>query len=87
MVNVYQKKLLIHIAVKSLSFHPVTNTYCKHGFMSCVINGFAWKYYGLTVLCEQCKNIERFCVNKVSGQIFQLSLKIQAVLCECRSLN
>ena len=47
------EKLLIHIAVKSLSFHPATNTYCKHGFTSRVINGFAWKYYGLTVLCEQ----------------------------------
>ena len=55
--------------------------------MSCVINGFAWKYYGLTVLCDSAKIFqERFCVNKVSGQIFQLSLKIQAVLCE-RSLN
>ena len=37
--------------------------------MSCVINGFAWKYYGLTVTREQCKNIEQFRVNKVSGQI------------------
>ena len=69
---VNQKKLLIHIAVKSLSFHPVTNTYCKHGFTSCFITGFAWKYYGLTVTCEQCKNIEQFRVNKVSGQIFPL---------------
>ena len=72
MLNVYQKKLLIHIAVKSLSFHPVTNTYCKYGFTSCAITGFAWKYYGLTVTCEQCKNIEQFRVNKVSGQIFPL---------------
>ena len=31
-----------------------------------------WKYNGLTGLCEQCKNIERFHVYKVSGQIFQL---------------
>ena len=23
-------------------------------------------------MCEQCKNIEQFSVNKVSGQIFQL---------------
>ena len=34
----------------SLSFHLATNTYCKHGFTSLVITGFAWKYYGLTVL-------------------------------------
>lgn len=40
--------------------------------MSHVITGFAWKYYGLTVLCEQYKNTERFRVNNVSSQIFQL---------------
>ena len=36
----------------------VSNRYCKHGFMSRAITCFAWKYYGSTVLCEQCQSVQ-----------------------------
>ena len=39
--------------------------------MSRVNTCFVWKYYDLTVACEQSKNIGRFRVNKVSSQIVQ----------------
>ena len=32
------------------------NRYYEHGFTSCVITRFAWKYYGSTVPCEQRKS-------------------------------
>lgn len=43
--------------------HPVIYRHfpwvpCKHGFMSRVITRFAWKYYGSTVLCEQCQSVQ-----------------------------
>ena len=49
----------------------IVNRRCEHGFTSHVITRFAWKYYGSTVACEQCKNIKLFRVNEVSRQIFQ----------------
>ena len=39
--------------------------------MSRVNTCFVWKYYDLTVPCEQSKNIGRFRVNKVSSQTVQ----------------
>ena len=49
----------------------IANKYCEHGFMSRVNTCFVWKYYDLTVPCEQSKNTGRFRVNKVSSQIVQ----------------
>ena len=49
----------------------IANRYCENGFTSRVITRFAWKYYGSTVPLEQRKNIERFRVKKVSGQMSQ----------------
>ena len=39
------------------------------------ITNFAWKYYNSTVPSEQRKSIERFRVNKESGQIFSTGRK------------
>ena len=39
------------------------------------ITHFAWKYYNSTVPSEQRKSIERFRVNKESGQIFSTGRK------------
>ena len=66
----------MYITGALVAFHhevytKIATRYCEHGFTSHVITRFAWKYYGLTVPCEQRKNIERFRVNEVSCQIFQ----------------
>ena len=45
----------------------IANRSCEHGFSSHVITRFARKFYGSIVQCEQHKNIEWFCVNKVSA--------------------
>ena len=39
------------------------------------ITHFAWKYYNSTVPSEKRKSIERFRVNKESGQIFSTGRK------------
>ena len=67
---------IVYITGSLVAFHhevytKIATRYCEHGFTSHVITHFAWKYYSSTVLCEQCKDIERFRVNEVSCQIFQ----------------
>ena len=61
-----------HLVTQLEKERKIANRYCQHGSTSNIITHFAWKYYGSIVPCEQCKNLEQFHVNKVSGPIFQL---------------
>ena len=62
-----------HLVTQLEKERKIANRYCQHGSTSNVITHFAWKYYVSKVPCEQCKNLERFHVNKLlSGPIFQL---------------
>ena len=49
---------IICFAICERKEKKVSNQYCKHGFTSGVVTGFAWKYYGSTVLCEQCQSVQ-----------------------------